>query len=185
MIGEIIFVGAVTRHLTKRINMEDYTKQYKLAKKCVKKLKKAGLRLATAESITGGMIADSIVSVSGASEVYEEGYITYSDFAKMKNLFVDPSIIEQEGVVSKAVASAMAKGTLYEADSDYALATTGCAGPKSDEYGTKVGDVFVACASKKEVIIRKYHFRGNRNKVRCRTTVAALKLLLEMLKNDI
>ena len=87
--------------------------EYKLAKKCVRKLKKYGLSIATAESLTGGMIAERIVSVPGASLVYEEGFVTYSSFSKVKNLLVDPVIIAENGVASYPVAREMAKGILY------------------------------------------------------------------------
>ncbi|MCR4612323.1 MAG: CinA family protein [Lachnospiraceae bacterium] len=159
--------------------------EYKLAKKCVRKLKRRQKSVSTAESLTGGMIASLIVSVSGASKVFEEGYVTYSDFAKIKNLLVDPDTIDTFGVASALVASEMAKGALYESGSDYAIATTGVAGPKKDQYGTKVGTVYIACASKKHVVIRKYHFWGNRNKKRRKTSIAALKLLLHMIKKGL
>lgn len=159
--------------------------EYKLAKKCVRKLKKYGLSIATAESLTGGMIAERIVSIPGASLVYEEGFVTYSSFSKVKNLLVDPVIIAENGVASYPVAREMAKGVLYSSKTDYALATTGVAGPKSDDYNTKVGTVYISCASKEHVIVRKYHFRGNRDKVRTKSTICAFKLLLYVLKNDL
>ena len=118
-----------------------------LAKKCVKKLKKYELVVATAESLTGGMIAKEIVDIPGASNVFEEGFVTYSNYAKAKNLLVDPVVIAEKGVVSKEVASQMAKGVLKVADSDISIATTGVAGPDSDEFGTKVGTVYIACAT--------------------------------------
>lgn len=159
--------------------------EYKLAKKCVRKLKKYGLSIATAESLTGGMIAERIVSIPGASLVYEEGFVTYSSFSKVKNLLVDPVIIAENGVASYPVAREMAKGVLYSSKTDYALATTGVAGPKSDDYNTKVGTVYISCASKEHVIVRKYHFRGNRDKIRTKSTICAFKLLLYVLKNDL
>lgn len=163
----------------------DYVKQtYNKARKCVRKLKKNCLTVSTAESITGGLIADAIVSVSGASYVYEEGYITYSDYAKIKNLIVDPEIIETYGVASKEVAREMARGLIYETGSDYAIATTGVAGPRKDDYGTRVGTVYIACASRKNIVVRSYHFWGFRNKVRNKAALSAFKLLLYMLKNE-
>ena len=155
----------------------------RLAKRCIKKLKKNYLTVSTAESITGGMIANNLVSVSGASKVFEEGYITYSDYAKIKNLLVDPEIIDAYGVASAEVASDMAKGVLYESDTDYGLATTGVAGPKKDEYGTKVGTVYIGCASRKHVVVRKFRFWGRRNTVRMKATYQAFRLLLYMIKN--
>ena len=157
-------------------------RKYKLAKKCVKRLQKYNKKVSTAESLTGGMLADAIVNVSGASNVYEEGYITYSDFAKVKNLMVDPDTIESFGVVSADVAHEMALGALNESGSDYALATTGVAGPKRDEYNTKVGRVYIGCASKKHVVVRKYHFWGNRTKIRTKSAISSFRLLLYMIK---
>ena len=184
MINQIFLsiVQTIIQILLKNFITDYHKKEYKLAKKVVKKLTKTGKTVSSAESVTGGQIADAIVSVSGASKVYEEGYITYSDFAKVKNLMVDPEVIEVFGVVSPEVASEMVRGLLYAADSDYALATTGCAGPDSDEYGTKVGSVFIACASRQHVIIRKYQFKGNRTTIRNKATIAAFKLLLYMIK---
>ena len=153
-----------------------------LAKKCVKKLKKYELVVATAESLTGGMIAKEIVDIPGASNVFEEGFVTYSNYAKAKNLLVDPVVIAENGVVSKEVASQMAKGVLKVADSDIALATTGVAGPDSDEFGTKVGTVYIACATRERVFVREYHFKGNRDKIRRQATDSAFKLLLDVLK---
>ena len=153
-----------------------------LAKKCVKRLAKDGLILATAESLTGGMLAGKIVDVPGASNVFEEGFITYSNYAKAKNLLVDPVVIAKEGVVSKEVASQMAIGAMRVSNSDISLATTGVAGPDIDEFGTEVGRVYIACATKSRVFVREYHFKGNREKIRKKTTDSALKLLLDVLK---
>lgn len=171
--------------LDKNISMHRADSEYKLVKKCVKKLKKNNMTVSTAESVTGGMIGEWIVSIPGASDVYEEGFITYSDFAKIKNLLVYPETIESYGVVSKAVAKEMATGLYYETGSDYSIATTGVAGPGKDEDGNKPGTVYIAVASRQHVLVRKYNFKGDRNNVRRKASKAAFKMLDMMMKKQL
>src|SRR6516162_9401172 len=110
-------------------------------------LKQREQTLATAESCTGGLIANCITNVPGASEVFLDGYVTYANTPKIKILNVDPSLIEKHGAVSEPVARAMAEGTRTRAGSTYALATTGIAGPTGGSAEKPVGTVYVALAS--------------------------------------
>lgn len=159
--------------------------RYKLAKRCVKNLKKKQLKITTAESITGGMIAESLISIPGSSKVIKEGYITYSDEAKSKILKIDINIIKEYNVVSQKVASLMATSARIISNSNYALASTGVAGPDTDEYNTKVGTVYIACASDKHIVVRHYNFTGNRNSIRNKSTICALSLLSYMLQKEL
>ncbi len=154
----------------------------KISKKCIKLLRKKNKKVVVSESLTGGKVCDALVSISGASSVFEEGFITYSDAAKSKNLGVNYKLIQRKGVVSKEVAKAMAVGALKNTDADYAIATTGVAGPNSDDYNTPVGTVYIACATRNRVVVRLYKFKGKRQEIRENSTKEALVLLLTMLK---
>ena len=115
---------------------EQFMSQYvdKLAQNVVKYLDEAGLTIALAESCTGGLLAQSITGVSGASKVFECGVVSYSERIKSKLLGVDPKVIETKGVVSAEVASLMAKGAAALAGADIGVGITGIAGPSG---GTK------------------------------------------------
>jgi nicotinamide-nucleotide amidase len=104
--------------------------------------------VAIAESCTGGAIAHRITNVPGASAVFLEGFVTYANQAKMRALKVSPEALEAHGAVSEPVARAMAEGALAASGADYALATTGIAGPGGGSTEKPVGTVFVAMASK-------------------------------------
>ena len=110
-------------------------------------LKQREQTLATAESCTGGLIANCITNVPGASEVFLAGYVTYANISKTDILNVDPKLIEKHGAVSEPVARAMAEGTRIRAGSTYGLATTGIAGPGGGSDEKPVGTVYVALAS--------------------------------------
>jgi nicotinamide-nucleotide amidase len=113
----------------------------------VRLLKQRNETVATAESCTGGLIANKITNVSGASEVFLAGYVTYANSAKSDVLGVDPKLIDKHGAVSEAVARAMAEGARTRAASRYGLATTGIAGPTGGSDEKPVGTVFIALAS--------------------------------------
>jgi nicotinamide-nucleotide amidase len=113
----------------------------------VKLLKQQKETLATAESCTGGLIANRITNIPGASEVFLAGYVTYANSSKTDVLRVDPKLIEQHGAVSQTVARAMAEGARARQASTYGLATTGIAGPCGGSDEKPVGTVYVALAS--------------------------------------
>ena len=112
----------------------------------VAELKRRGLSLSTAESCTGGLLASRITDVPGASEVFREGFVTYSNSAKTERLGVPPELIERHGAVSPEVAAAMAIGAQKRAKADFALALTGIAGPGGGSAGKPVGLVHIALA---------------------------------------
>ena len=109
-------------------------------------LKRRGLTLTTAESCTGGLLADRVTDVSGASEVFHEGFVTYSNKAKSELLGVSAELIERHGAVSAEVARAMAEGAKNRAQADFALALTGIAGPGGGSAEKPVGLVHIALA---------------------------------------
>lgn len=107
----------------------------------------AKLRLATAESCTGGLIAAVLTSVPGSSDVLDRGFVTYSNEAKSDLLGVDPTLIERHGAVSEAVASQMAAGALARADAGITVSVTGIAGPGGGSAEKPVGLVFIATSA--------------------------------------
>ncbi|MCX4326326.1 MAG: CinA family protein [Lachnospiraceae bacterium] len=143
----------------------------------VKLLKEQKTHISTAESLTGGMLASCIVSVPGASEVFEEGYITYSDAVKHKVLGVSEDDLKKYTAVSPVVAKQMAEGAARVSGSGLAVATTGYAGPDAAEDGTPAGTVYICVYYKGIADTRKYSFKGSRNNVRQRTVEEAVKLV--------
>ena len=151
----------------------------------VRLLKQRKQTLATAESCTGGLIANQITNVSGASEVFLAGYITYANSAKNDVLNVDSKLIEKNGAVSEAVARAMGEGARTRAASTYGLATTGIAGPTGGSDEKPVGTVYIALASEdSETVSRKFFFPTDRETFKQLAAQAALDLLRRRLLKD-
>jgi nicotinamide-nucleotide amidase len=151
----------------------------------VRLLKQRKHTLATAESCTGGLISNKITNVSGASEVFLAGYVTYSNAAKTDVLNVDSKLIDREGAVSETVARAMAEGARTRATSNYGLATTGVAGPKGGSDEKPVGTVYIALASAdSKTIARKFFFPTDRETFKQLATQAALDLLRRRLLKE-
>lgn len=143
----------------------------------VKLLQKHELTVTTAESCTGGLLAGRIVNVPGASEVFREGFITYSNKAKRKYLDVNKSTLKKYGAVSEQTAREMAIGGVFAADCDACVAVTGIAGPDGGTEDKPVGLVYIATYMKEKVTVKKYQFKGDRAKVREMAVVRALDLL--------
>ena len=141
-----------------------------------------GKTLCTAESCTGGMIGAALTAVSGASNVYMGGIISYTNAVKNHLLGVNADLLEKEGAVSAPVASAMAIGARKALDADIAVSVTGLAGPGGDEFGNPVGTVFIGYADAENTEVRHFVFEGDREAVRTQAVEAALKLILEQNK---
>lgn len=141
-------------------------------------LKARGESLSLAESCTGGMIASKIVSVSGASEVFKEGLVTYSNNSKIERLNVLPITLEKYGAVSKEVASEMLRGL----DTNLAISVTGVAGPSGGTAEKPVGLVYIGIKYNGNVSVEKYNFRGDRDRIREKTTIQALFTALKKIK---
>ncbi|MGH8100944.1 MAG: CinA family nicotinamide mononucleotide deamidase-related protein, partial [Chthoniobacterales bacterium] len=133
--------------------------------------------LAVAESCTGGLLAHRMTNVPGASDVFNAGYVTYANAAKIDILEVDPRLIDQHGAVSEPVGCAMAEGARARARSTYALATTGIAGPSGGSPGKPVGTVYIALASDSEAIARKFFFPTDRETFKDLVAQTAFDLL--------
>ena len=148
----------------------------------------SGVRLVTAESCTGGLIAGALTEIAGASDVIEGGFVTYANQAKIDMLHVPAALIETHGAVSEPVAHAMAEGALARAGpgSQLSIAVTGVAGPGSDSQSKPAGLVhFAAAQTGKEGIHEMREFGDvGRDAVRLATVEVALDLILRRLAED-
>jgi len=139
-----------------------------------------GWRLGTAESLTGGMVGEAITAVPGASMSYMGGVINYTDREKTALLGVPAELLKQHGAVSAEVAEAMAQGCRERLNVQVGLATTGVAGPTSDDRGTPVGTVFVVCATPHACRVERLLLDGDRRQIRIESTRAALWLAIRL-----
>ena len=149
-------------------------------------LRKKGLTLVTAESLTGGMIGSSITGIPGSSDVYWGGFVTYTVDAKEQVLGVDERIIREYGVVSRETACAMAEGALSRSGTNISVAVTGVAGPGGGSSEIPVGTVWLAISRRRdglpaETVAECLHLKGGRGRVRHLTVVSALSRLLTLL----
>ncbi len=143
------------------------------------------LTLAVAESVTGGNIAKMITAIPGASQYFKGGVVAYSSEAKEKMLNVDATLIKNYSPVSAEVAKAMALGIKNNLKTDYAIATTGNAGPSTEQDTKEVGQVFIALATPNNLIVEEFNFGNTREKTIQRATNKAFELLRkEILKNN-
>ena len=179
-------IKPVVKEIKKRLGDAVYsTKENEsLEMAVVRLLKKNGLTVTTAESCTGGMLAARLVNVPGVSDVYREGYITYSNKAKRRLLDVNKSTLKKYGAVSEQTAREMAIGGVFANGADVCVATTGIAGPDGGTEEKPVGLVYISCYLKDKVTVERFQFKGNREKIREQTVVKALDLLRRsILKN--
>ena len=147
----------------------------------VRTLKEKGLTVSTAESCTGGMIAERVTAVSGSSEVFGYGFVTYWEQAKAKLVGVDPDVIARYNVVSAPVAAQMALGAAKVSGSDIAVSVTGVAGPTGGDAVRPVGTVYLGAARGGTVYVKKlFVSRPDRALVRARAAQAALELVLRL-----
>jgi nicotinamide-nucleotide amidase len=146
-------------------------------------LRNKGLKLATAESCTGGMVAAAITDVAGSSDVFERGFVTYSNLSKTEMLGVDSGVIETHGAVSSQVARAMADGALQFSNAQISVAITGVAGPGGGSVEKPVGLVHFAVAARGLPTAHSEKQFGDigRSEVRTRARDFALQLVLDQL----
>ena len=149
-------------------------------------LQARGLTLATAESCTGGLIAQRLTSVSGSSEVFGFGFVTYWEQAKAKLVGVDPAVIEKYNVVSAPVAAQMALGAAKASGADIAVSVTGVAGPTGGDEVRPVGTVYLGAARDGVACVKKlFVSRPDRALVRARAAQAALELALRLAQGKV
>ena len=144
-------------------------------------LRDLGLSLATAESLTGGLLGATLTSVPGASAVFRGGIVAYATDLKERLLGVAGDVLREEGAVSRRTALAMAAGVRDATGADWALATTGVAGPDPQE-GHPPGTVWLAVAGPQGSAALRYSFTGSREAIRDQSVAAALELLEEHLR---
>lgn len=176
--------GEVVRHVVSRHKDEIYAEfDTTLGERLFDLLRLKKLKLAVAESFTGGRVVSSVISNPGASEFVFEGAVTYSNQSKVKRLGVKQSDIDQKGAVSSIVAYQMSAGLLRSGECDVAIATTGIAGPSSDQSKFPVGLAYIAVGMKNGVHTYKYNFTGNREEITETAKNTALFLAIKKLKS--
>jgi nicotinamide-nucleotide amidase len=153
------------------------------AREVVEANRKAGRRVAVAESCTGGLVSAAITEIPGASEMFEAAFVTYSNAAKIGQLKVSEELVETFGAVSVAVAWAMARGALHASEADVAVAITGIAGPGGGSPAKPVGTVVFARAERdadpaRIVADQKLFEEKERSAVRLQAALCALELLM-------
>jgi nicotinamide-nucleotide amidase len=159
---------------------EDETLEFRLGKL----LQEKNITIATAESCTGGKIAQMLTSVSGASGYFKGSIVSYATESKINVLGIAETLINQHSVVSSEVATAMARNVKRIMQTDYAIATTGNAGPTKGDADAEIGTVFIAIATPKKVIVEEFNFGQPREKVIDRATIKSLEMVYkEILKN--
>ena len=152
-----------------------------LCERLARELQARGWMLATAESCTGGLIAGACTDLSGSSNWFERGFVTYSNDAKTELLGVDPTLIAQHGAVSEVVARAMAFGAVRHAHAQVSIAVTGVAGPTGGTPEKPVGTVWFGFQVDGQLTSETRRFDGDRAAVRTATVQHALQRLLELL----
>lgn len=172
-------VKPVVKEMKKRLGDVVYATKEKttLEKTVIKLLKKYDLKVTTAESCTGGLLAGRLINVPGASDVLKEGFVTYSNKAKRKYLDVDKNTLKKYTAVSEETAKEMAIGGAFAADCDVCVSVTGLAGPGGGTEDQPVGLVYIGVYMKDSVQVREYHLKGSREEIRQRAVLEALDLL--------
>ena len=139
------------------------------------------IKLATAESCTGGLLSSAITASDGSSKWFERGFVTYSNEAKMSLLKVDQNLFEKFGAVSSQVAQQMAIGAIKNSYADLSISITGIAGPSGGSIEKPVGTVFFACADKNKIIFEhKSELMGSRHEIREKAVLFSLNTLLKL-----
>ena len=151
-----------------------------LAMQAGQALLSAGLKVVTAESCTGGGVAAALTDVSGSSQWFERGYVTYSNAAKLHDLHVEPAALERHGAVSAAIVEQMAVGALRASGADVAVAVSGVAGPDGGTADKPVGLVFLAVVRRGGAVkVLREQYVGDRAAVRRAAVAAALRLIMQ------
>ena len=155
---------------------------YKKIKKIVNLLKKKKISLSVAESCTGGMLAQNVTSINGASKIFKFGIITYSNQSKMKHLKISSKVINKYGSVSEECCGAMVKNLSKISNSKLNIAITGIAGPDGGSKDKPVGLVYVGIKKGRTVIIKENKFKfKKRNLIQLLTVKEIIKLILKII----
>jgi PncC family amidohydrolase len=154
---------------------------YNLAVQVIKEYSNHNLTIATSESCTGGMLSAYLTAVPGSSDVFERGFVTYTNKSKKDVLGVSSKILSEHGAVSEIVAKQMLEGLLEVAPVDTGISITGIAGPGGGTIKQPVGLVYIGYGTYGNTLCKKYTFLGDRDGIRQQATREALKLLLNIL----
>lgn len=179
-------IKPVVKELKDRFGKAVYTTEEDttLEKAVVELLVSKDLTITCAESCTGGLLSGRLINVSGVSDVYKAGFVTYSNKAKHRLIGVKKSTLKKYGAVSPETAREMAEGAACAAKSDVAISVTGIAGPDGGTEEKPVGLVYIGCSVKGKVTVKKYQFSGSRSKIRESAVAAALTLLRKCVLED-
>ena len=155
---------------------------YKLALALIELCREKKLTIVTAESCTGGLVAGALTEIPGSSDVFDRGFVTYSNAAKQRMLGVADEIISSQGAVSRPVAEAMARGALTFAPASLAVAVTGIAGPGGGSAVKPVGLVHLAAATRDGLMLHREKRFGEitRSEIRQQSVIEAVELLTEL-----
>ncbi len=171
-------IDEIYKRLGKYIYGEDNTT---LEEAVIKRLEEKSFSIATAESCTGGLIAGKIVDYPGASKVFIDGVVSYSNESKVKRLGVRKETLEKYGAVSEQTAKEMAEGVVKALGADVGISSTGVAGPDGGTEEKPVGLVYIAVCVEGVTTVRKLNLKGERNRIRGRVVTEALNLALEVI----
>lgn len=169
MITDLLFWSAVGR----------CAERDALARRVLERARASGVMIATAESCTGGLVAAALTEIAGSSDVFDRGFVTYSNSSKIRQLGVDPGVIAEHGAVSTPVALAMAEGALAQSDAGLAVSVTGVAGPGGGSAHKPVGLVVFGLARRGAPTVFDVQRFGprSRREIRARATLHSLQLL--------
>lgn len=140
------------------------------------------LKIAIAESCSGGLIAHTLTNISGSSVYFDRGLVSYSNIAKNELLNISKKLLGEYGAVSEPIAKEMAENIRRISKVDIGISTTGIAGPTGGTKDKPIGLVYIGLSTKKNTIVNKYLFKGNRIDNKISTCNAALKMIYEYLK---
>ena len=157
----------------------------RLAKQVGKALKSRGMKLATAESCTGGGIAQAVTKISGSSEWFDRGFVTYSNISKEEMLGVSPDTLVNHGAVSEMTAREMAEGALQYSRAQISVAVTGIAGPTGGTAEKPVGTVWFSWVCKGNAKTICHHLTGDRDAIRTKTIRIALQGVIDLLNVEV
>ncbi len=167
--------------MIKETEITEQERQQPLEEQVVDALKRKGLHICCAESCTGGLLSGTIINVSGASDVINEGYVTYSNEAKQRLINVSNETLKQHGAVSFETACEMAYGVANASGAEVGVGITGVAGPTGGTKEKPVGLVYIGVCVNSSVYVAECHFKGERIEVRRASVKQAMAIVLNII----
>ncbi len=148
---------------------------------------KNNIKIASAESCTGGLVSALITEIAGSSQIFERGFVVYSNLSKEQNLGVSSKTLNDFGAVSEETAKEMAIGAFKNSNANLSIATTGIAGPKSNDTKKPVGLVYISSFNNlnKKLVVEKFNFSGNRAQNRILTVSNAIEILINQINQGL